>query len=234
LVQSDKVRMPRPVVKDGKVSIVDTEVTISPKVSVPISNVTEDGVFEAAWRKAGNAEMLALDQEVEKDEGPARYERQVIDGKEWLLTVSERDSSSRGVSLELAWAEPFSYLFGRGAGAELLSHQAKIDRCVRQLQDGRGKQVMKEAETWVDVLTSPGRAPTWHSWFAPMAMASEEEALFAVETQYDLPANSMKELYESDRFGEIMNQWVEVVVANDWLGYLWWDWPFGSVSLAAG
>ena len=56
-----------------------------------------------------------------------------------------------------------------------------------------------------------------------MAQSNTEEALFAVESQYNISANSMKELLRSEEFRKLMNTNVDVIVAHDWLGYMWWD-----------
>ena len=224
LVNSEYVKMPMPVIKDGQGEIVDAMIRIRPAANTPITDLTDEGAFRVEYKGAGHAEMLAPNQEVETAVGKSRYERQVIYGHEWLLAVSEKDPNSRGISTQIAWnKEPFNYMFGEGAGVDLAMHQTIFKRCIRDLQQGRSSKVMKEAETWLAALTSPGRSSIWHSWFAPMAMANKEGALIEVEYRYNLPANSIEELEQSEEFHRIMNRSVDVVVANDWLGYMWWD-----------
>lgn len=224
IVDSEHTKMPMPVIKDGNVTIVDTAFKIKPAVNVPITNLTDDGVFTVKYKGAGKAKMLAPTQEVEAVVGKSLYRRQVINGKEWLLSVSEKTPNLWGFSSQFGWdKDPFNYMFGKGAGIDLTMHQGIFNRCIRELQEGLNSKVMKEAETWLAVLTSSGRSSIWHSWFAPMAMANTEEALFAAETKYNLSASTMKELHQLKDFHKIMGQQVDVVVAHDWLGYMWWD-----------
>jgi len=187
-------------------------------------DLTDDGVFTAEYKGAGQVKILAPNQEVEAVRGKSLYERQVINGNEWLLTVSEKDPNSRGVSTQIAWnKDPFNYMFGEGAGIDLLMHQEIFSRCIRELNEGQIDKVMKEAEARLGAFTSSGRSTIWHSWFAPMAMANVQEVLFAVETQYSLVANTIEELDQSEEFHKTMDRPVGVTVINDWLGYMWWD-----------
>lgn len=224
LVDSEYTRMPMPVIKDGQGEIVDAMIKIRPGANVPIADLTDGGVFTVKYKGAGQAKMLAPNQEVEAVVGKSRYERHVINGKERLVTVSEKGTNSWGLSSQIAWSKkPFNYMFGEGAGVDLAMHQTIFKRCIRELQEGWNGKVMKEAETWLGALTSPGRSFIWHSWFCPMAMANVDEALCAIETKYNLQARTMEELEQSEEFHRVMNLSVEVVVANDWLGYMWWD-----------
>lgn len=224
LVNSEYTKMPMPVIKDGKVSIVDAVVKIRPAVNVPITDVTDDGVFTTKYKGAGQVKMLAPNQEVEAVVGKSRYERQVINEKEWLFTASVKNTNSLGISTQIAWEkEPFNYMFGEGAGVDLTMHQEIFSRCIRELNEGKIAKVMKEAETWAGKFTSPGRSTIWYSWFAPMAMANEDGALIEVEYRYNLRPDSIEELNQSKKFKKVMNRPADVMVANDWLGYMWWD-----------
>jgi hypothetical protein len=223
LINSEYRKMPMPVIKDGDVSIVDAKILMAPEPFPRTISLSDDGVMKMLWPKTGNAEMLAPNQELKAVFGEARYERQVIDGHEFLLAVSEKDPQLRAISTQYGWADPFSYMFGEGGGVDLMMHKTFFKKCLDELKGGQTAKAVKEADTWLGVLTSPGRTTIWHSWFAPMAQANQEEALFAVETQYGVSAKSIQELHGSAEFWRIMNTNVDILVAHDWLGYFWWD-----------
>lgn len=223
LIDSEYTQIPMPIIKDGRVSIVDAKIKIVPSASVPITDFTDEGVFTAQYSSGRKAKMLSPDHEVKEIVGKSQYRRQVVNGKEWLFTVSEKDPTQLGLSTQIGWKEPFNYMLGEGGGVDLMMHQGIFKRCISELNENQSDRVIKEAETWLDVLTSVGKSFLWHSWFAPMAQANQEEALFAVESRYDISANSVDELFQSNRFGRIMNTSVDVIVAHDWLGYMWWD-----------
>jgi len=218
-LKSDHVLMPMPVIKDGRVSIIETAIELRPGAITPDVDFN-DGKMEITWRKSGNAEMLAIDHEIEAAQGRARYERRVINGEELLIAVSEENPKLWSFALDLGWDKPFSYMLGEGGGMDVAMHQAYFKRCI---EDGDSAKAMKEAETWLSLFTSPGKTSIWHSWFAPMASANAQEALFALESQYNVLAATMEELYRSEQFRELMDRPVDVVIANDWLGYMWWD-----------
>jgi hypothetical protein len=223
LINSEYRPMPMPIINDGKVSVIKGTVKIQPGAVTPDVSVDENGVMEVGWRGFGHAKMLAPNQEVTKVQGKARYERQTIEGHEMLLAVSEKDPKLRGISTEYGWNKPFNYMFGEGAGVDLAMHQGIFTQCIRDIQEGKIAKAMTETELWLGTLTSKGKTSLWHSWFSPMAQSNTEEALFAVESQYNISANSMKELLRSEEFRKIMNTNVDVIVAHDWLGYMWWD-----------
>ncbi len=223
LINSEYRRMPKPVITDDNVSIVDAQIRIGPEAFPRIANLTEDGVIELVWDKTGNAEMLSPNQELKAFWGDIRYEREVFDGHAFLLTVSEKYPDIRALSIELGWDAPYNFMFGEGASIDLAMHKAIFSQCIRELQEGQIAKVTKEADTWLGMLTSLGRTTLWHSWFAPMAQANKDEALCAVETEYDIAAKSIGELYRSEKFLKIMNTQIDITVAHDWLGYMWWD-----------
>jgi hypothetical protein len=222
LLNSEYVPMLMPVIKDGKVSIVNAPIRLEPGAITPHVNLKGD-VLEMTWQKSGNAAMLTPNQEVEVVQGPARYERRIIDGKEMLVAVSEKNPNLWAFGMDVGWDKPFSYMFGEGGGMDLAMHQGIFRQCIRDLQEGQTAKVLAEAETWLSVFTSPGETSIWHSWFAPMAQANAEGALIEVEERYNLAADTIEELHQSEAFHQIIWDSVEVVVAQDWLGYLWWD-----------
>jgi hypothetical protein len=222
LLESEYTHMPMPVIKDGKVTIIEAKVMLRPGPVAPIE-LNDDGVMTISYKGPTNAKMLAPNQEIEEINGKAHYERQELGGQEWLLAVPQKDPTLRGLSMQMGWGKPFSYLFGEGGGMDLVMHQAIFRRCIHELNDGKIDNAIKEAETWLSMLTSMGKTSLWLSWFAPMAQANREEALFAVESRYGISATSMEELHQSKQFWQIMNSDVDVVVAYDWLGYMWWD-----------
>ncbi|MGB7724585.1 MAG: hypothetical protein WBL37_03260 [Dehalococcoidales bacterium] len=223
LINSEYRPMPMPVIKDGKFTVIKGTVKIRPGAITPDVRVNEEGVMEVGWRGAGHAKMLAPTQEVAAVFGKAQYERHTIEGQEMLLAVSEKDPNLRGISTEYGWNKPFNYMFGEGAGVDLAMHQGIFNQCIRDAQEGKIAKATAEAETWLGALTSKGKTSLWHSWFSPMAQSNTEDALFAVESQYNISANSMKELLRSEEFRKIMNKNVDVIVAHDWLGYMWWE-----------
>jgi hypothetical protein len=222
-IDSECVNMLMPVIQDGKVTISEDRLKRIPGSLTSSSTVNDNGTFSLSWRNPKNAKMLALNQEIAESQGPTHYERQIIKGKEMLVVVSDKNPSIRAFSYDFGWDKPYSYMLGEGGGAELASHQGKLKRCIQELQEGQHYRVLREVETWVSVFTSPGRTSLWHAWFAPMAANNTEEVLSAVETQFNLQANTMNELYQLDDFHQIMSRSVGVMVAYDWLGYMWWD-----------
>ena len=192
LVKSEYTHMPMPVIKDGKVSIIEADITLRPGPVASIVDFNNDGIMTINFERPGNAEMLAPNQEIEAVQGKPHYERQELEGHEWLFAVPEKGPPLLGISMQMGWEKPFSYFLGEGGGIDLAMHQGLFKRCIGDLQDGNNAKAMMEAETWLGVLTSTGKTSLWHSWFAPMAQANQQQALFAVETQYNISANSVK------------------------------------------
>jgi len=161
--------------------------------------------------------------ELEDEQGSKRYSKEEINGREYLTVVSDKDTSIKALSHDIGWNEPFRYMLGEGGGIELMAHQGYIKNCIHDVQEGRLAKVLKNVESWLSVFTTPGQIPIWYSWFAPLARENSDEALFAIESQYDISANSIEELYKSEKFCQVMNTKTSAIVAHDWVGYFWWD-----------
>ncbi len=114
-IDSEFRKMPKPEIKDGNVQIADANVRIMPMRGAPISNVADNGKFTVSYKRTGNAEMLAPNQELECVKGKAHYERRLLftlyaEAREFLPVTNPTywgTYSLRALTHEIAAKEPF-------------------------------------------------------------------------------------------------------------------------------
>lgn len=233
LIKGDKyIKMELPHIIDGEVSFETATITLGPGPIVPMIDFKETtkegflGSCKMVWPPpgVGAPTPVSIEMESKRFYGSLRYETKTLDEREVEVVIAENDPEMLGFNLWYKWPEPFNKLFSLSGGHDLWLNLAKLHECIRSLEQGEYRKVLREAESMVYRLTSEAESQLLRTWFLPKIAAGEEnEILVASESQFNIVGQTIDELQKQDRFNEIVNMNTEVRRVQGWLGYFWWE-----------
>src|SRR5262249_43162238 len=158
-------------------------------------------------------------------ECPVSHEQVFFNGSLIDVAVSSDAPAVRGLHVWLHWPEPFHALFPLiGCNLELLHHHHVVMRaCIKQWQDGDKDGALREADFWVSRLTCEAQTTVEKGWFLPKAKTNSEEALYALQGDYQVEVNNLDDVPNSSGFRAIRHTLRPVERVQDWLGYFWFE-----------